>query len=437
VIYPTRRAVAVAAAGVPVAIGASLLGPTLWLVGVAWLFLATGLMLADAMLGASRGGLKLIPDLPTHLPIGGRGEARIAASFGRGIVPGSAEFALDTDQRLEAQPKRVFVSLSAREGTIGFALKPKRRGVAVLERLWARWQGPFGLVWKQRIEEIDAKVAITPNVAAVKEDVLKLFDRNILFGQHMRPQLGDSAEFHALTEFRTGMDRRAIDWKHSAKHAALLAREYRTESNQHIVVALDTGRLMCEPILGQPKLDRALHAALLLAYAALKLGDRVGLFAFDARPRLSSGTVAGAGAFPLLQRLAAGVDYSSEETNYTLGLTQLSGELERRSLVVIFTDFADATSAELMIENMERLLRRHLVLFVVFRDEELENLRAREPLNADDVSRAVIADGLLRERDVVIGRLRRLGVRIVDASAEHVGMQLLNAYLDLKKRDLL
>ena len=43
---------------------------------------------------------------------------------------------------------------------------------------------------------------------------------------------------------------------------------------------------------------------------------------------------AGAGRGDLVgTRLAAGVDYSSEETNYTLGLTQLAGELERRDPV--------------------------------------------------------------------------------------------------------
>jgi uncharacterized protein (DUF58 family) len=436
-IYPTRRAVALAAVGVPVAIAGALLGPGLWLAGVAWLALTTGLIVADSALGASRGGLKLEPILPGALAIGARGEARIAAEFGKGILPRVAEFALDTDERLDVAPRHVHAPVTARAGEIHFALRPKRRGLAALERLWVRWQGPFGLVWKQRIDELDQRIPVTPNVGAVKDEALKLLDRNILFGQHMRPQLGDSAEFHALTEFRTGMDRRTIDWKQSGKHAALLAREYRAESNQHIIVALDTGRLMCEPVAGQPKLDRALHAALLLAYAALKLGDRVGLYAFDARPRLSSGTVAGSGAFPLLQRLAAGVDYSTEETNYTLGLTQLSGELERRSLVVIFTDFADATSAELMIENIERLLRRHLILFVVFHDEELEQLREKEPVEPEDVSRAVIANGLLREREVVIGRLKRMGVQVVDTPADRVGMRVLNSYLELKRRDLL
>ena len=147
--------------------------------------------------------------------------------------------------------------------------------------------------------------------------------------------------------------------------------------------------------------------------------------------------MSGARAFPLLQNLAARIDYSTEETNYTLGLTQLAGELERRSLVVVFTDFADSTSAELMIENIERLLRRHMVLFVAFRDEELESMADKEPFEPEDISRAVIADALLREREVVISRLRRMGVEIVDAPMERAGISLLNAYLELKRRNVL
>jgi uncharacterized protein (DUF58 family) len=300
-----------------------------------------------------------------------------------------------------------------------------------------RWQGPLGLVWKQHVERLDATVPIILNLQSVKEEALRLFQRNALFGLNMQRDIGSGAEFHALRDFRAGMDRRTIDWKQSAKHAALLAKEFHTERNQEIILALDAGRLMCEPLNGQPRIDRALHAGLLLSYAALKLGDRVGLFAFDARPRLSSGTVSGARAFPLLQRLASRIDYASEETNYTLALTQLSGELERRSLIVVFTEFADSTSAELMIENVERLLRRHLVLFVVFRDEELEKLADKEPRDSADISRAVIADSLLREREVVTARLRRLGVEIVDAPAEGAGVNLLNAYFDLKRRNVL
>src|SRR5581483_996292 len=226
-------------------------------------------------------------------------------------------------------------------------------------------------------------------------------------------------------------------WKQSARHGKLVAREYRTERNHHVILAIDCGRLMSAPTRHGARVDQAINAALLLGFAALKIGDRVGLFAFDAKPRVASGVVAGAQAFPLIQRLAAGIDYSTEETNFTLALTTLDGRLDRRSLVVVFTDFADPTSAELMIENVGRLMRTHLVLFVVFRDEELEAMAAAEPVEPDDVSRAVIADGLARQREIVVGRLQRMGAQMVEARADDLGLALLNAYLDAKRRELI
>jgi uncharacterized protein (DUF58 family) len=436
-IYPTSRAIIIAALGMPVTLAAALVNSRLWLLGVAWLVLVLGLVVVDGLLGAWRSELKLAPLVPMTLPMGVGGQALVTAIFEGQSAPSEIEFALDSNGFLEIIPQRRTMPVVEKAGRTSFKLNPLRRGAGKLTDLWVRWRGPLGLVWKQSVETLDCEVPIIPNIEGIKEEALRLFQRNALFGLNVQRDIGDGAEFHALTEFRTGMDRRTIDWKRTAKHAKLLAKEFRTERNQQIVIALDTGRLMCEPLEGQPRIDRALHAGLLLAYAALKLGDRVGLFAFDAKPHLSSGTVSGARSFAVLQRLAARIDYSNEETNFTLGLTQLSGELERRSLVVVFTDFADATSAELMIENTARLLRTHLVLFVVFRDEELETMVDKEPVEPKDVSRAVIADALLREREVVTTRLKRLGAEIVDAPAERAGINLLNAYLDLKRRNVL
>jgi len=194
---------------------------------------------------------------------------------------------------------------------------------------------------------------------------------------------------------------------------------------------------MSAPAAGLPRIDRAINAALLLAFVSLRLGDRVGLFAFDSKPRLASGLASGPAAFPLLQRLATSLDYSTEETNFTLGLTALSGRLDRRAIVVVFTDFADATSAELMVENVARLMRTHLVLFVVFRDEELEALTTREPIEPEDVSRAVVAERLLKQKEAVAARLRRLGAQIIDAPADGLSTSLLNGYLDVKRRGLI
>ena len=60
---------------------------------------------------------------------------------------------------------------------------------------------------------------------------------------------------------------------------------------------------------------------------------------------------------------AQGLSYYSHST--------LAARLRRRSLIVVFSEFTDPTSAELMIESMRRLVERHRVIFVVMADAEL------------------------------------------------------------------
>jgi uncharacterized protein (DUF58 family) len=436
-IYPTRRAVAAMAAGAPVALVAGLAGPDLWLVGVAWALGAAALVLADAWLAPSPGALDLKLIAPGSLGVGAPTQARIEAGFAGRRSP-KLQVALGVNERLAAEPVRQTLRIGPDGGGANVRLFPKRRGEALFERLWARWRGPLGLAWVQRTDVLDRKAAVTPDVQGVKDEALRLFTRDAAFGMKTQIETGEGSDFNALKDFQTGMDLRSIDWKQSARHAKLIGKEYRTERNHHIVLAIDSGRLMSSPLEdGAPRLDRAINAALLLAFVSLKIGDRVRLFAFDARPRIASGSTAGAGAFPLLQRLAASIDYTTEETNFTLGLTTLAGSLDRRALVVVFTDFADPTSAELMIENVGRLLRTHLVMFVAFRDEALEALADAEPKTAGDVSRAVIAAGLLKQRELVIGRLQRLGAWIVEAPAGRLGPELVSRYLAAKRKDLL
>ncbi|HKR24350.1 MAG TPA: DUF58 domain-containing protein, partial [Allosphingosinicella sp.] len=317
------------------------------------------------------------------------------------------------------------------------ALTAERRGTARLENIWVRWPGPLGLVWKQRQLALGQDVVIAPDIRAVRDKGVRMVNRDALHGIRAQLQIGEGAEFEALADYRQGMDRRAIDWKTSARHTHLVAKEYRTERNNNIVMALDAGRAMSDPLAGVPRIDRAVSAALLTAYVALKDGDRVGLFAFDSKPRASSRPIGGERAFATLQRVAAGIDYSASETNYTLGIATLANGLSRRSLIVVFTEFADTISAELMLGAVGSLLRRHLVLFVVLKDEELEHFAAAEPAEAEDVSRAVTAAALLRERRLVITRLKHLGVHVVEAPAAEAGPSLIAAYLDFKRRDMI
>jgi uncharacterized protein (DUF58 family) len=73
----------------------------------------------------------------------------------------------------------------------------------------------------------------------------------------------------------------------------------------------------------------------------------------------------------------------------------------------------------------------------MFQDDELEALARAEPMTPLDVSRAVIADTLLKDRQVVITRLRRMGVDVLEATLDQLGPALIARYLDLKRKDRL
>lgn len=436
-IYPTRRSILAAAAVAPAALLIGVYAPGWWTAGLGLLVLLFLLSLLDAVLGPAVRQAELGCGTPYAVSVGETFPVSLWVSFAR-RAPRRAWFAIGMDGPAMAPDGLRAAGIMARDAGAGTVeLTAERRGTARVAMVWLRWRGPLGLVWKQRARALGQDVLIVPDIRPVRDKGIQMANREALYGQKAQLQVGEGAEFDALATYRQGMDRRAIDWKQSARHASLIAKEYRTERNNNIVMALDAGRVMSEPFAGQPRIDRAVSAALLASYVALKDGDRVGFFAFDSRPRASSKPIGGARAFPTLQRVAAGIDYSANETNYTLGISTLAAGLNRRSLIIVFTEFADTISAELMLAAVGTLLERHLVLFVVLRDEELEAFTAAEPQVPEDVSRAVTAAGLLQERQLVLTRLRHLGVHVLEANAAEAGPALVSTYLGFKRRGML
>ncbi len=437
-IYPTRMAVLAAAAGAPVALIIAVQVPAIWYAGLAWPAAIILGALIDALLAVSASRVEIGFEVPRTASVGETIEAVVSVEMPRRGSPRRAEIAVAADPLVTIEDDgRAPVWLENGAGGVALPVDTHRRGTAAFPMLWARWRGPLGLVWREKKEASEAVVRILPDIRPVRERGARIFQRHALQGLMVQLDRGDGTDFDALVEFRSGMDRRAIDWKQSARHLKLHAKEYRTERNNQIVFAIDSGRQMSEPVGGIPRVDRAVSAMLLTGWVALKLGDRVSLNSFDSRPRIASGLISGVGAFAELQRLAAAIDYSGEETNYTYALTTLAARLTRRSMIVMFTEFTDLTSADFMIRAAARLAETHLLLIVVLRDEELESIVDREPHAADDITRAVTAAGLLKDRLLALTRLRHLGAHVIESEYDRVADRLVEGYIDLKRRNLL
>jgi uncharacterized protein (DUF58 family) len=432
-IVPSQRAALLAALSAPLALIAAAAAPGTWIIAPALGLTLLVLVLLDVLLAGRLEDWRLIA--PRNCEVGAPAALTILADIGSKMT-GRVETSLACDPRL-APGGRIDLALGRDPASLAFSgttvITPSRRGTGEISHMWLRWHGPLGLGARQRKVLVDEEVRVWPNLAAVRSPAFQAFLKDSAFGMIARRMRGEGTQFEALSDYQPGMDRRRIDWKTSARHVALYAKEYEVERNNQIVFAFDCGQTMCEPVAGQPRIDRAVSAALATAYVALKGGDRVALFGFAARPEIATPFISDARHFNRLQEEAARLDYHAQEPNFTLAMATLAGRLQRRSLVVVFSDFTDPTSAELMVESVARLVKRHFVLFVTLADEELETIAAARPDGMAELSMAVSADGLLRQRALVHQRLRQAGVEVVEAPYNQIGTRLIDAYLAIKR----
>jgi uncharacterized protein (DUF58 family) len=321
--------------------------------------------------------------------------------------------------------------------TLPVPVTPRRRGEIFIDAIWLGWEGPFFLVRFTKRVKTSVRIGVVPNVRAVQKTALEFLAREADLGLKVQRQSGEGAEFEALRDYMPGLDPRHIDWKRSARHHRLLSKEFQTERNHQIILAFDTGYLMGEPVDGLARLDHAINAALVLAWISLSSGDFVGVFAFDGMIRNYRAPERGLNRFRRIQNATAELAYHGEETNFTLGLAELSLRLNRRALVILFTDFVDTVTAELMIESLERTARRHVVVLVTLQDETLRQVMNGRPRDFGAMAQAIIAGDLQQDRQIVFERLERLGLHCLHIRGASLPTALVNRYLLIKQRGLL
>jgi uncharacterized protein (DUF58 family) len=434
-IRPTLRGALVFAMSLPIAIVILGLWPARWLYAIDANLVVLGAVALDALLCARWRAFAARVGAPARVWVGSPLPVAIEIEGATGAR--LVEIVLDLGGPIDPSPVLTTAIDASGRGAVRAELTAARRGVIEIVALWLRWRGPLGLTLRAKRIGSGARIEALPDIRSVQNTAVLFSDREMVDGIKVDARRGEGSEFEALREHVAGMDNRFIDWKQSAKHRKLLSKEFRLETNHQVVLAYDTGRLMSEEVGPLARLDHAIHAGLQLAWVSLRYGDFVGSYGFDARVRHYLQPTRGAGAFLRLQRGASQLGYFPEETNFTLGLAELNTRLKRRSLVVLFTEFVDTTTAELMLENVQRIANRHAVVFVTFRDPFLAAAVDAAPRDFQTIASAIVAFDFMRERAVVLEKLHRMGVHCLETPPRGLAVSLINRYLLIKRRGLL
>ena len=352
-------------------------------------------------------------------------------------LPATLEWRLTHGPGLGSEPGPPSPLPPGTEAKLYIPFSLRDRGVHAITDLALRYPSRFGLFEMLPSWPLALSITAYPDISSVLSGAIQAQMLPLTDGARATKLRGEGSEFHQLRDYIAGMDPRSIDWKRSARVNRLISRETRVERNQQIILCLDTGHLMGERLGLLSKLDHAMHAALALTWAGGLAGDNVGFYSFGPRPHAFLPPRPGRAAFGHIQGACATLPQDVDETNHTLGLTVLNGKLKRRSLVVVFSDFVDSTSAELLVENLAVMQRQHLVLYVTLRDPAITARMRPAHAGLDEVAEAVAAARILQERQAVLDRLNRLGILCLDTAPDRLGPDLISRYIEIKAKEMI
>lgn len=319
-----------------------------------------------------------------------------------------------------------------------YHVEPLHRGKNRFRRVFLQMKSRLGLWTVYDERDIHQEVRIYPDIKAV-HGVELLARRNRLAetGIRLSRLKGRGTEFDRLREYRRGDEFRSIDWKATSRHQELISREYVVEKNQNIIILIDCGRSMCNEAEGVTHFDRALNAAILLSYIALRQGDTVSLMACSNKVERWVPPIRGAGSIQKLIRQVYDLEPVYEASDYQLMSEQLQLRYRKRSLVVVLTHALDEVHLSHLSDSLRLMRWPHLVLSAFLRNVPLQNRMNAIPETDRDAFQIAAAADIVATQTTQIASLQKSGLLVLDTLPENLSVNLISRYLDIKARQLL
>jgi uncharacterized protein (DUF58 family) len=316
-----------------------------------------------------------------------------------------------------------------------YHLTPRYRGEARFEDAFLRVEGWLRLTTRDYRLPARESVPVYPNLLQLREyDLLRHRGRLQLMGFRQLRLRGQGTEFESLREYTLDDEFRRIDWKATARRGKPIVRDYQTERSQNVVLLLDAGRTMLAEVEGKRKFDAVLNAALMLAYVAVQMDDKVGALVFADEVDLFSPPQRGKAQVGKLVDALHDAEPRMVESDYLYATTYLAKRWRKRSLIALFTDLIDPDASRMVLHAVGALRRQHLCVVITVADPRLHRW-SQQLLDApSDLYRRAVALQTLNDRMAAIRALERMGVHCIDAEPDTLVAALVNHYLQVKAR---
>jgi uncharacterized protein (DUF58 family) len=325
---------------------------------------------------------------------------------------------------------------NSEEQSLVYNLRPVERGEYLFHDVNVYVKSPLGLVVRRIIGAGEQMVKVLPSYLQLRQYELLAYSNNLSeAGSRRIRKIGHSLEFEQIKEYVAGDDIRSINWKATARRGGeLMVNNYTDERSQQVYCIIDKGRVMKMPFEGMTLLDYAINASLVLSKVALIKQDKAGLVTFAEN----------IGHFLPADRKAAQMGnilealYNQQtkflESDFEKLYALMRTRITQRSLVVLFTNFESMSGLQRQLPYIRSIARNHLVLVVFFENTELRQLTETKADTIEMLYNKTIAEQFVYEKKLIVKELQQHGIFTILTAPQHLTVNTVNKYLELKAR---
>jgi len=371
----------------------------------------------------------------------------------------TALVAAPVEQRVQVFPRDAAASVAT--------VYPRERGDFAMGRVYLRYRGALKLVerWAaaQPVERSGEKqqVRVFPALEESRNSMefYLLRARQIEMQKRRLRLRGTGRDFESLRDYQQGDELRNVSWTATARRNKLVARQFTVERSQQVWIVLDAGRLSrtafelkrggvesfaeteaertAAHLLAVTQLDQATQAAAMLAQVIHGSGDKFAMMAYGRNIQQLLPPGSGPVHLRLLIDQLSRARSERSEADHLGAIARLKNMQRRRGLIVWVTELVDSAGRPEIVTAASELVRRHLVVLVLLKHAELDELAGREPKTRAEMFHAAAAQEMIERRRETVAQLERQGVLIVETSAAEVGVNAISKYLEVKAKGML
>ncbi|MEX0944839.1 MAG: DUF58 domain-containing protein [Balneolaceae bacterium] len=234
---------------------------------------------------------------------------------------------------------------------------------------------------------------------------------NVFGGEYQSAFKGRGMEFSEVREYTFGDDIRQIDWNVTARNGDPYIKVFEEEREQTLMLCVDISPSGFFGSRSQTKMELAIEICAVLAFSAIKNGDKVGLLLFSDKIEKVVPPKKGRTHVLRLIRELYTTKPTGKKTSISDALSYVNRLLNRKAIIVLASDFQDK-----QFEKQHRITaRKHDLVNLVINDHlenELPDIGIVPMLDPETGEQTIIDTSSKKVRDAyrlnVAGRKKEL-----------------------------